>query len=77
MKIRYVLQWFELDPGEWLVGKENLDVSMKALQEIYELDEIMVDGYAVEQKHVKELQKYARHKINLNQYDYFVAGRQA
>lgn len=76
-RIRYVLEWFELDPGDSFVGEEKVDITMHELQKIYDSDEIMVAGYPVESKHVEELQKYARHKIDLNQYDYFVTGRQA
>lgn len=76
--VERVLEWYEKDPGELLVGEEVLeDVSLETLREIFspEMNEdpYMKLVYEVEEADVEKLQPLVIHRIDLSKYDYFVA----
>ncbi|MFN3597549.1 MAG: hypothetical protein ACK41D_09800 [Rubricoccaceae bacterium] len=73
-----VLEWYEKDPGEQLVGEEELvDVSLDALREALRADDpedpALLLPYEVEPEDVPALQALVRHCIDLGAHDYFVA----
>lgn len=73
-----VLEWYEKDPGDRLVGEEVLLViTLEELQEIFEIEKNnpMYDCYKVEMKEANKLLKFIKTEINAEQYDYFVAVR--
>ena len=72
-----VLEWYERDPGDTLVGDEVLDgVPLGTLREILSVpddDPDMLDAYEVEPAEVEALQALVAHRIDLGAHDYFVA----
>lgn len=75
-----VLEWYEKDPGEALVGEETLrDLSLDDLRALFspgDDDPYMVDVYEVEAAEVDRLQRAVSHRIDLDRFDYFVAAYQ-
>lgn len=74
--IERVLEWYEKDPGEALVGDEPLrDISLSELLALFSPDDDpeMYDTYEVEPSEVDRLQRAVEHTIDLDAYDYFVA----
>jgi hypothetical protein len=76
-EIERVLEWYEKDPGEALVGDEPLrDLGVDGLKELFNPDEDDPDlllTYEVEAPDVPVLQQAVDHEIDLTKYDYFVA----
>jgi len=79
-QVERVLEWYEKDPGDALVGEEplvGLDLpALRALLGIAEDDAEDPDlllPYEVEPADVPVLQRAVRHRIDLDAYDYFVA----
>lgn len=73
-----VLEWYEKDPGERLVGEEELvGVPLEALRDALRADDpddpALFLPYEVEPEDVPALQALVRHRIDLGAYDYFVA----
>lgn len=81
--IERVLEWYEKDPGDALVGDEVLDgyalETLRDLMSVPDNDPEMLDAYEVEPAEVDALQALVRHRIDLDAYDYFVSayGRDA
>ena len=76
--IERVLEWYEKDPGEALVGDEVLQgVTLDDLRGIFhpdpDDDPEMLLVYEVEEGDVARLQAFAEHAIDLSAHDYFVA----
>ncbi len=75
--VEHVLEWYEKDPGDALVGDEVLaGVPLAALRELMSVpddDPEMLDAYEVEPAEVEALQALVAHGINLDAHDYFVA----
>ncbi len=75
--VERVLEWYEKDPGDALVGEEILTgATLEALKAIFHpdaSDPFMVMSYEVEPRDVAALQAFARHRIDMDAYDYFVA----
>lgn len=77
-KVVRVLEWYEKDPGDCLIGEEVLlGVTLEELQEIFEIEKSnpMYDCYKVEIKEANKLQNFIKTKIDTEQYNYFVAVR--
>ena len=79
-QVERVLEWYEKDPGDALVGEEplvGLDLAaLRALLGVSEDDAEDPDlllPYEVEPADVPVLQRAVRHRIDLDAYDYFVA----
>ncbi|CAN5499187.1 hypothetical protein BH23BAC4_BH23BAC4_07300 [soil metagenome] len=76
-EIERVLEWYEKDPGEALVGDEPIrDLGIDELKELFNPDEDdpdMLLTYEVEPTDVSALQQAVDHEIDLAKYDYFVA----
>lgn len=74
--VERVIEWFEKDPGDALVGEEVLDVPLAELRALFAVpddDPDMLDVYEVEPREVAALQPHVAHPIDLGAYDYFVA----
>ncbi|MDX1420426.1 MAG: hypothetical protein R3181_10710 [Rubricoccaceae bacterium] len=75
--VERVLEWYEKDPGDALVGEEPLRgidlAELRALFNPHDDDPEMVDVYEVEPGEVARLQEAVAHRIDLDAYDYFVA----
>ena len=75
--VEHVLEWYERDPGEALVGDEVLaGVALDTLRELMSVpdnDPEMLDAYEVEPAEVEALQALVAHRIDLDAHDYFVA----
>ena len=74
--IKYELTWFEKE-GDALVGECSIKgISLSELQQLFkQLSNVpMVYCYPVLPCHVKYLQKFVQHKIDLDVYDYFIEG---
>ncbi len=78
--VERVLEWYEKDPGEALVGDEPLrGISLDGLRDLFgpdPEDPAMYDVYEVEPREVERLQQAVDHRIDLDAYDYFVAAYQ-
>lgn len=77
-QIERVLEWYQKDPGEALVGEELLaGVDAGMLRELLDADPDadpdVLDTYEVEPHEVEALQPHVEHRIDLDAYDYFVA----
>ncbi len=75
-QIERVLEWYEKDPGEDLVGDEVLTVSRADLVALFRPDDDDPDmhlAYEVEPHEAARLQESVAHRIDLGAYDYFVA----
>ena len=75
-QIERVLEWYEKDPGEALVGDETLTMPLADLVALFQPDDDdpdLLDVYEVEQAEVARLQKSVAHRIDLDAHDYFVA----
>ncbi len=76
-QIERVLEWYEKDPGEALVGDEPLDAiplaDLVALFRPDVEDPEMHLVYEVEPREVERLQLAVQHQIDLSAHDYFVA----
>lgn len=79
--VERVLEWYEKDPGEDLVGDEVLTgIALADLREMLSVaddDPDMLDAYEVEPAEVARLQPFVTHRIDLDAYDYFVAAYRA
>ena len=75
--VERVLEWYEKDPGDALVGEETLHaIELPELLALFSPDPDdpeMYDVYEVEPKEVARLQEAVAHVIDLDAYDYFVA----
>ncbi len=76
--VERVLEWYEKDPGEALVGEEVLSgIDLYELKTLFSPDEDddpdMYLVYEVEPPEVPRLQQAVAHPIDLDAYDYFVA----
>ena len=78
--VERVLEWYEKDPGEALVGDEPLrGIGLDELRDLFSPDSedpTMYATYEVEPKEVERLQRAVDHRIDLDAYDYFVAAYQ-
>ena len=76
-QVERVLEWYEKDPGEALVGDEPLDTiplaDLVALFRPDAEDPEMHLVYEVEPREVERLQQAVQHRIDLDAHDYFVA----
>lgn len=76
-QVERVLEWYEKDPGEALVGDEPLrGLDLSELRKLFspsDDDPAMHDVYEVEPREVGRLQQAVEHRIDLDAYDYFVA----
>ena len=78
-QVERVLEWYEKDPGEALVGDEPLDSLFLPLADLVALFQPDADDpemhlvYEVEPREVERLQIAVQHRIDLDAYDYFVA----
>lgn len=76
-QIERVLEWYEKDPGEDLVGDEVLaDLTLADLVALFRPDADDAEmhlTYEVEPAEVARLQQAVTHRIDLDAYDYFVA----
>ncbi|HEX9953545.1 MAG TPA: hypothetical protein VGB53_17405 [Rubricoccaceae bacterium] len=76
-QVERVLEWYEKDPGEALVGDEPLDgmvlADLVALFQPDADDPEMHLVYEVEPREVERLQQAVKHRIDLDAHDYFVA----
>ena len=76
-QVERVLEWYEKDPGEALVGDEPLDgmalADLIALFQPDAEDAEMHLVYEVEPREVERLQQAVQHRIDLGAHDYFVA----
>ncbi len=73
-KLKYVLFWFSAK-GDELVGEESLpNVTAEQVAEWFFLPDgdSLMDAYIVRASQRLYLSKLAKHKINLNKFDYFV-----
>lgn len=81
-QIERVIEWYEKDPDDALIGEEALrGLSLAELRDLFGIEEVsedpaMFNPYAVEPQHVGRMQKAVTHRINLDHYDYFVAAYQ-
>jgi hypothetical protein len=80
-QVERVLEWYEKDPGDALVGDEPLaDIGLDELIELFQPDPdddpLMHLVYEVEPHEVERLQRAVQHRIDLGAYDYFVAAYQ-
>jgi hypothetical protein len=78
--VERVLEWYEKDPGEALVGEEVLrGLGLDALRALFGVsasdpdDPDLLLPYEVEPSDVPVLQRAVEHRIDLDAYDYFVA----
>jgi hypothetical protein len=79
-EIERVLEWYEKDPGDALVGEEVLEgLGLDDLRALFGItpddpdDPELLLPYEVEPGDVATLQRAVRHRIDLDAYDYFVA----
>lgn len=79
-EIEYVLTWFEKEGDEFIVGKCLLEnISLEELVKLFKQppEEKMVYCYNVLPNNVNYLQKFVKHQIDLDKYDYFMEGQAA
>lgn len=78
--VERVLEWYEKDPGDALVGEETLrGLGLDELRALFGPgpdDPVMLDVYEVEPVEVGRLQRAVDHPIDLDAFDYFVAAYQ-
>lgn len=79
-QVERVLEWYEKDPGDALVGEEVLrGVGLAELRALFGVpaddaeDPDLLLPYEVEPSDVPTLQRAVSHRIDLDAYDYFVA----
>ena len=75
-QVEPVLEWYEKDPGEDLVGDEVLSLTLADLVALFRPDADDAEmhlTYEVEPAEVARLQEAVAHTIDLDAYDYFVA----
>ena len=76
-QVERVLEWYEKDPGEALVGDEPLaGMALADLVALFQPDAEDAEMhlvYEVEPREVERLQQAVRHSIDLAAHDYFVA----
>lgn len=79
-QVERVLEWYEKDPGDALVGEEVLKgVGLDALRALFGVtpedpdDPELYLPYEVGPADVPVLQRGVEHRIDLDAYDYFVA----
>jgi hypothetical protein len=79
-EVERVLEWYEKDPGDALVGEEVLKgLGLAALRALFGIspddpdDPELYLKYEVEPDDVPTLQQAVSHPIDLAAYDYFVA----
>ena len=79
-QIERVLEWYEKDPGDALVGEEVLKgLDLDALRALFGVapdddeDPDLFLPYEIEPADVPTLQRAVEHRIDLDAYDYFVA----
>ena len=75
-QVERVLEWYEKDPGDDLVGDEALTVPLADLVALFQPDDDdpeMHLVYEVEPHEAARLQDSVDHRIDLDAYDYFVA----
>ncbi len=75
-QVERVLEWYEKDPGEDLVGDEVLGLTLADLVALFRPDAEDAEmhlTYEVEPAEVARLQEAVAHRIDLAAYDYFVA----
>lgn len=76
-QVERVLEWYEKDPGEALVGEEVLtSIGLDELRRLFtpeDDDPMMHLTYEVTASDVARLQEAVAHRIDLEAYDYFVA----
>ena len=75
-QIERVLEWYEKDPGEDLVGDELLNLPLADLVALFRPDEDDLEMhlvYELEPHEAARLQASVVHRIDLDAYDYFVA----
>jgi hypothetical protein len=77
-QVERILEWYEKDPGDALVGEETLKgIGLAELRALFGVDPAddpeMVLPYEVEPQDVPTLQRAVGHRIDLDAYDYFVA----
>ena len=75
MSKKYILARFEKDPGDAHIGDVDLNISEEELQKLFGLDEPIIACYDVEPQHLHLLQTKTTHRIDLDQYDYFVEAK--
>ena len=80
-QVERVLEWYEKDPGDALVGDEPLaGIGLDELIELFgpdpDDDPLMHLVYEVEPREVERLQRAVQHRIDLDAHDYFVAAYQ-
>ena len=76
-RVERVLEWYEKDPGDALVGEEEITrLGLDDLRSLFQPDDDdpeMLLVYEVEPHEVERLQAAVEHRIDLGAYDYFVA----
>ena len=79
-EVERVLEWYEKDPGDALVGEEPLrGVGLLELRALFGITPDDPDDpdlhlpYEVDPADVPVLQQAVEHRIDLDAYDYFVA----
>lgn len=75
-QIERVLEWYEKDPGEDLVGDEALALPLADLVALFKPDDEdpeMHLVYEVEPHEADRLQAHVAHRIDLDAHDYFVS----
>lgn len=78
-QVERVLEWYEKDPGDALVGEEVLKgLGLSELRALFGVspddeDPALYLPYEVEPADVATLQPAVAHPIDLDAYDYFVA----
>lgn len=80
--VERVLEWYEKDPGDALVGEEPLQgITLDELRALLGPDEDedpdLYLHYEVTAADVPRLQQAVEHRIDLDAYDYFVAAYEA
>ena len=78
--VRYILEWFEKDPGDDFIGQEDLaETELSKLKSLFDIPskETMAGGFKIELQHLAEVQKLVEHRIDLDKYDYFVSTTRA
>ena len=82
-QVKRVLEWYEKDPGDALIGEEPLrDLRLDELRELFGVtpddpeDPPMFYKYAVEPQHVGRVQQAVDHRVDLDRFDYLIAAYQ-
>lgn len=70
----YFLIWF--DPvTENMVDEESLEITDSQVGELFSDERPYIGSHPLTAFHRKEMQKFAQHEINLNDFDYFVEAK--